>query len=209
MAKTSILFFYSPSPISDTTVLSSLACDCDLLAHVSTQAPYALLTSLLAILCGTLPIGYGVWPNIVSFIIGWLLTGVCVYLICRRVVNANGSFSPVLELWLRFVKKGNSDLEILRIDTVKFYQDEQVGEQTFGSFFSWLPWRSSNGSPEDDLGKTKDVSEGEEALDYDEETPGKAKEVVDEMEAAEEAVPVDDSTVNIHDSMVSEHSVEA
>ena len=30
------------SPISDTTVLSAMACECTLLAHVKTQAPYSL-----------------------------------------------------------------------------------------------------------------------------------------------------------------------
>lgn len=54
------------SPISDTTVLSSLATDCNLLAHVATQAPYVLIVSLLAVLLGTVPIGYGAWPNIVG-----------------------------------------------------------------------------------------------------------------------------------------------
>ena len=61
------------SPISDTTVLSSLATDCNLLAHVATQAPYVLVVSLLAILLGTVPIGYDAWPNIVGKICSWLL----------------------------------------------------------------------------------------------------------------------------------------
>ena len=54
------------SPISDTTVLSSLASDCNLLAHVSTQAPYVFVVATLAIVFGTLPIGYDAWPNMVG-----------------------------------------------------------------------------------------------------------------------------------------------
>jgi Na+/H+ antiporter NhaC len=43
------------SPISDTTVLSSVASGSDHLDHVRTQAPYALATAALAVVCGYLP----------------------------------------------------------------------------------------------------------------------------------------------------------
>jgi Na+/H+ antiporter NhaC len=43
------------SPISDTTVLSSVASGCDHLDHVRTQAPYAFVTAALAVTCGYLP----------------------------------------------------------------------------------------------------------------------------------------------------------
>lgn len=48
------------SPISDTTVLSSLATGCDHMDHVTTQIPYALTGGIVAILVGVLPAGYGV-----------------------------------------------------------------------------------------------------------------------------------------------------
>ncbi len=48
------------SPISDTTILSSQACGCDHIAHVVTQLPYALTVAVVVVLCGTLPIGWGV-----------------------------------------------------------------------------------------------------------------------------------------------------
>jgi Na+/H+ antiporter NhaC len=47
------------SPISDTTVLSSLATGCDHMDHVATQLPYALFGGVVAILVCTLPAGYG------------------------------------------------------------------------------------------------------------------------------------------------------
>ncbi len=47
------------SPISDTTILSSMASGCDHVAHVRTQMPYALLVGGVAILAGTLPAGFG------------------------------------------------------------------------------------------------------------------------------------------------------
>ncbi|MFH1923449.1 MAG: Na+/H+ antiporter NhaC family protein, partial [Planctomycetota bacterium] len=42
------------SPISDTTVLSSMCCGCDLMDHVRTQLPQASVAALLAALCWTL-----------------------------------------------------------------------------------------------------------------------------------------------------------
>lgn len=50
------------SPISDTTIMSSLASGCDHIAHVSTQIPYALVTAGLAIFLGSIPAAYGVNP---------------------------------------------------------------------------------------------------------------------------------------------------
>ncbi|MBT8092908.1 MAG: Na+/H+ antiporter NhaC family protein [Gammaproteobacteria bacterium] len=47
------------SPISDTTVLSSLATGCDHMDHVRTQLPYALLGGTAAALIGVLPAGFG------------------------------------------------------------------------------------------------------------------------------------------------------
>jgi Na+/H+ antiporter NhaC len=46
------------SPISDTTIISSIASGCDHIEHVKTQAPYAVLTAILAMAC-IIPVGYG------------------------------------------------------------------------------------------------------------------------------------------------------
>ena len=48
------------SPISDTTILSSQASGCEHMAHVVTQMPYAVVVGVVAIVLGTLPIGWGV-----------------------------------------------------------------------------------------------------------------------------------------------------
>jgi Na+/H+ antiporter NhaC len=48
------------SPISDTTILSSLASGCDHIEHVRTQLPYAVLVALVALLAGTLPVAMGI-----------------------------------------------------------------------------------------------------------------------------------------------------
>ena len=47
------------SPISDTTVMSSLSAGCDHIEHVRTQLPYALLAGVAALGFGTLPISFG------------------------------------------------------------------------------------------------------------------------------------------------------
>jgi Na+/H+ antiporter NhaC len=50
------------SPISDTTVLSSIGAGAELLVHVRTQLPYALLVGGVSIVFGTLPAGLGINP---------------------------------------------------------------------------------------------------------------------------------------------------
>jgi Na+/H+ antiporter NhaC len=57
------------SPISDTTVLSSIASGCDHIEHVRTQMPYALMVGAVAIGLGTVPAGYGMSPWI-SILVG-------------------------------------------------------------------------------------------------------------------------------------------
>ena len=52
------------SPISDTTVLSSIASECDLGKHVWTQLPYALIVAVVGILCTDfLHYGLNRWAN--------------------------------------------------------------------------------------------------------------------------------------------------
>jgi Na+/H+ antiporter NhaC len=50
------------SPISDTTILSSMASACDHIDHVRTQLPYALVPAMAALLVGLLPAGFDIPP---------------------------------------------------------------------------------------------------------------------------------------------------
>jgi Na+/H+ antiporter NhaC len=70
------------SPISDTTVLSSISCASDHVDHTRTQIPYAMLCGTVAILFGTLPTGLGLspWPG--------LVLGVAVLWIALRVLGS-------------------------------------------------------------------------------------------------------------------------
>lgn len=57
------------SPISDTTILSSIATSCDHIEHVRTQLPYAITVGIVSVFCGVLPAAMGL-PSIFAFIMG-------------------------------------------------------------------------------------------------------------------------------------------
>ncbi len=71
------------SPISDTTILSSLATGSDHVDHVKTQLPYALTVAGIAAVVGYIPVGYGVSPWI-SLGLGALTVAVVVLRFGRR-----------------------------------------------------------------------------------------------------------------------------
>jgi Na+/H+ antiporter NhaC len=56
------------SPISDTTIMSSMASSCDHIDHVKTQIPYALTIAATALIAGILPFSYGV-PYVVTLVL--------------------------------------------------------------------------------------------------------------------------------------------
>ena len=72
------------SPISDTTIMSSMASAADHIDHVKTQLPYAILVALVGCFIGYLPAGYGfnVW---LSLLIGTLLLLVSLYVFGKKV----------------------------------------------------------------------------------------------------------------------------
>jgi Na+/H+ antiporter NhaC len=71
------------SPISDTTVLSSVASGCDHIEHVRTQLPYALLVGIVGLLLGTVPGGFGLSPWI-SIVVGMVVLAVVLKTFGRR-----------------------------------------------------------------------------------------------------------------------------
>lgn len=72
------------SPVTDTTILSSLGAGCDNLDHVKTQLPYALTVALLTALTGYLPAGFGVSPFI-SLPVGLILSLLIVRFVGKKV----------------------------------------------------------------------------------------------------------------------------
>ena len=71
------------SPISDTTIMSSIASGCDHIAHVRTQMPYALLVGAVAIFSGTLPVGFGM-PWWLALLIGPAALWIALRILGRR-----------------------------------------------------------------------------------------------------------------------------
>lgn len=68
------------SPISDTTVLSSMASASDHVDHVRTQLPYALLVAVIGMALGDIPTAFGL-PWFVSYVLGVT----CLFLVLRFV----------------------------------------------------------------------------------------------------------------------------
>jgi Na+/H+ antiporter NhaC len=70
------------SPISDTTILSSMASGCDHVDHVRTQLPYALFAAAVAVFAGYL-------PEALTDVPAWILLaiGAAVIVVFMRVVG--------------------------------------------------------------------------------------------------------------------------
>lgn len=77
------------SPISDTTIMSSLATGSDHVDHVRTQLPYALTVGAIALVCGYLPIGWGLSPWF-ALLFGFGLLGAVVWLVAKPVSDRRG-----------------------------------------------------------------------------------------------------------------------
>lgn len=72
------------SPISDTTIMSSLATGCDHLQHVSTQMPYALTVGCVAVFIGVLPASLGL-PSWIAFLLGLAVLAIIVRFVGKKV----------------------------------------------------------------------------------------------------------------------------
>ncbi|MEE3490510.1 MAG: Na+/H+ antiporter NhaC family protein [Methanobrevibacter sp.] len=79
------------SPISDTTILSSMGTSCNHIDHVQTQIYYAIFVALVAILIGYIPAGLGV-PFYVS-----LVAGVIVMFVGLKILGEKVDFEEVEE----------------------------------------------------------------------------------------------------------------
>ena len=75
------------SPISDTTILSSMGAGVDHLDHVKTQLLYALVVGAISVLFGFIPVGLGISVWIVMPI-ALLVTIAVVYFVGKRVDDA-------------------------------------------------------------------------------------------------------------------------
>ncbi len=72
------------SPISDTTIMSSMASGADHIDHVRTQLPYALFGGILSMVVGYIPIGFGVSP-LVMLPVGILIIVLSIRFLANKV----------------------------------------------------------------------------------------------------------------------------
>ncbi len=73
------------SPISDTTILSSLASSCNHIEHVRTQLPYALMVGVVSVIAGTLPAAFGI-SSYILFPAGLLILFLTVLFLGKKVL---------------------------------------------------------------------------------------------------------------------------
>jgi Na+/H+ antiporter NhaC len=71
------------SPISDTTVMSSMASACDHVDHVRTQLPYAVVVAVVAMATGYVPAAFGL-PTPLCLLLGTAVLGGGLYWTGRR-----------------------------------------------------------------------------------------------------------------------------
>ncbi|MCU0345007.1 MAG: Na+/H+ antiporter NhaC family protein, partial [Ignavibacterium sp.] len=81
------------SPISDTTILSSMASGCDHIDHVRTQLTYAITVAFVTMLVGDILTAFGLSPYIALLLIAAVLVGI-IYLWGKRVQGAQ-NFEPL------------------------------------------------------------------------------------------------------------------
>ncbi|CCH49266.1 Na+/H+ antiporter NhaC family protein [Pseudodesulfovibrio piezophilus] len=72
------------SPISDTTILSSMGAACDHIDHVKTQLVYAVTVAFIAIFAGYIPAGLGM-PVLITLPVGLLITALIVRFVGKPV----------------------------------------------------------------------------------------------------------------------------
>lgn len=74
------------SPISDTTIMSSLSSSCDHIDHVKTQLPYSLTVALIALIFGIIPVSLGM-PYLLSVAISVLLAFIVIRFFGKKVIE--------------------------------------------------------------------------------------------------------------------------
>jgi Na+/H+ antiporter NhaC len=73
------------SPISDTTILSSMASGCDHVDHVRTQLPYALLAASVAVLIGYLAYAATKVPAWILLVVGVAVIALSIRVVGRKL----------------------------------------------------------------------------------------------------------------------------
>ncbi|KAJ8908335.1 hypothetical protein NDN08_005048 [Rhodosorus marinus] len=73
------------TPISDTTILSSISSRCDVMHHTMTQLPYALTVGCISVLLGYLPVGYSAYRDYWGLVVSCIFSMVFIIFVGVRV----------------------------------------------------------------------------------------------------------------------------
>lgn len=139
------------SPISDTTILSALASECQVLAHAKTQAPYALIVVVWSVLVGTLPLGMGTFPNGVSIFLGFVAMLFHVVFTSEFIINKTGRFDVFTEIYIRCIRDKEFYTK-LKGDVVKAFESGMPVELPEGKVI-----RVSDGQSEINVHQSEDT----------------------------------------------------
>ncbi|WP_445158047.1 Na+/H+ antiporter NhaC family protein [Halomonas sp. E14] len=82
------------SPLAESTLLAAMASGCDLIEHVRTQLPYALLVGVIALVFGSVAVGHGL-PWWLGLGLGLLVLALCLRLLGKRAEDGSGASRPV------------------------------------------------------------------------------------------------------------------
>jgi len=85
------------SPISDTTVLSSISSSCGLMDHVRTQMPYALTIAVVAAIAGYIPAALGL-PVLSTYALGLGIIIAIMFTIAKRINPPGFTYQPPEDL---------------------------------------------------------------------------------------------------------------
>jgi Na+/H+ antiporter NhaC len=78
------------SPISDTTILSSISTSCNLVKHVRTQLPYSILVGVLALVFAYIPCAFGLKPGWALLMVTLIMT-ITLLIVSRTQKTGPGS----------------------------------------------------------------------------------------------------------------------
>ncbi|KAL7466078.1 hypothetical protein ACHAXS_006376 [Conticribra weissflogii] len=114
------------SPISDTTILASMASECTLLNHVKTQAPYAILVAIWSVLVGTIPSGRGAYSSGIAALMGFVAMLFHVVFTAEFAINKTGRYDIFTEIYLRFAREKDELLQLKEDVKIAYETGEPV-----------------------------------------------------------------------------------
>lgn len=80
------------SPLSTSSILSSIMIECDLRDHALTQSPYILFVAFLSVLAGHIPSAFEKYPYYIGYAVGFFVMCMFVGFYCVDILNEEGKY---------------------------------------------------------------------------------------------------------------------